>query len=324
MEITSEQLEKRHPVWLAMSEHYLDTETRPFLLRTAKVCLDAQLEFEAAADIWRYEITPLLYRNLRQPAGEWAGFDEEWIYTTCTRCLGHNHLRSEQTYLGQSGSANKYLLALERIYARLLPLNETSRADYASQMQALAMVFFDFHLEPRGFLPCSTHESWRDLFASDFFPLFSPLLLPAEESAGRQRVDAWIKRSLGGERYKYSLATDGNPYRESLIDIGLNDEKDTDDNDDGVPVQRCPPAHEHFNWNSPADDEPRTPEEILLDQMLRVSISMGREPIEGIHFACSSPRYPAPQPSIPVPARPARSASWLSRLFGKTSKPKPG
>ncbi len=319
MEITSEQLEKRHPVWLAMSVHYLDTETRPFLLHTARVCLDAGLEFEAAADIWRYEITPLLHHNLHQPAGEWAGFDEEWIYTSCTRCLGHNHVKREQTYLTQSGSANQYLLALKRIYPRLLPLNDISRADYTSQMQVLALVFFGFHLEPRGFLPCADHQSWRHLFDSDFFSLFAPLLLPTEKARGHQRVDDWIKKALNRERYKHSLATDGNPYRESLIDIGLND-------DDTVPEPESrPPPHERINWNSPADDEPKSREEILWDQMLRVSNSMGREHFEGMHFACSSPLYPVSQPSDPTPKPPpARPASWLSRLFDKTSEPKPG
>ena len=63
----------RVDVWEAMADHFLDTETRQDLARTAWRCVQAGLTVEQAARIWRDEICPAVGWNLWQVAGEWAG-----------------------------------------------------------------------------------------------------------------------------------------------------------------------------------------------------------------------------------------------------------
>lgn len=71
------ELERRGPVWAALSELYLDTELRPEDYR--RICgvilasgyTDDEIEF-----ILRRELGPVLGPNLRSAAGEWAGFDQ--------------------------------------------------------------------------------------------------------------------------------------------------------------------------------------------------------------------------------------------------------
>lgn len=74
-----EPAEKRVAVWMAMAEHFLDTETRESIPRTAEVCVQAGLSVAQAREIWQHEVSPALYANLWSVAGEWAGWDEPWL-----------------------------------------------------------------------------------------------------------------------------------------------------------------------------------------------------------------------------------------------------
>jgi hypothetical protein len=69
----------RNAVWIAMAEHYLDTETRPAMPFTALTCVEAGLSVEAARRIWRDEVEAVLGVNLLSVAGEWAGWEEAWL-----------------------------------------------------------------------------------------------------------------------------------------------------------------------------------------------------------------------------------------------------
>ena len=71
------ELVRRKPVWLALSEFYLDTELQPADFRRIRAVFDRsgysareirQIDYE--------EVGPVLYGNLLSVAGEWAGFDE--------------------------------------------------------------------------------------------------------------------------------------------------------------------------------------------------------------------------------------------------------
>jgi GNAT superfamily N-acetyltransferase len=66
-------------VWMAMAEHFLDTETRHELPHTAFCCLRAGYTLEEARAIWTLEVWPALGFNLRYVAGEWAGWDRDWL-----------------------------------------------------------------------------------------------------------------------------------------------------------------------------------------------------------------------------------------------------
>jgi hypothetical protein len=75
----------RHPVWLALSDLFLDTDTRlsfPYIARTLAASPFTDDELEA---IFQNEVAPAVEFNLFDIAGEWAGFGEEWLIATINR-----------------------------------------------------------------------------------------------------------------------------------------------------------------------------------------------------------------------------------------------
>jgi hypothetical protein len=80
MKPPAEDLERRRPVWEALSTVFLDTKIHDTLRAEIAETLrssgysDAELE----QILWG-ELCPVLHVNLLGPAGEWAGFDMEWV-----------------------------------------------------------------------------------------------------------------------------------------------------------------------------------------------------------------------------------------------------
>jgi hypothetical protein len=71
------ELARRRPVWLALSEFYLDTELQPADFRRIRAVFDQSGYSELEIRQIDYdEVGPLLHTNLLRVAGEWAGFDE--------------------------------------------------------------------------------------------------------------------------------------------------------------------------------------------------------------------------------------------------------
>lgn len=75
-----QELERRRPVWDALSSFFLDTELDQEQQRSiAKALVDSgYTSAEIQAILWD-ELYPVLHGNLRSPAGEWAGFDLDWL-----------------------------------------------------------------------------------------------------------------------------------------------------------------------------------------------------------------------------------------------------
>ncbi|MCT2564291.1 DUF7079 family protein [Chryseobacterium herbae] len=79
---------ERTPVWIALSDFYLDTELQDSDFRyIAKTILESPYTFEEVKTINTYEVFPLLQSNLLQPAGEWACFNEKWLVEAITAHL---------------------------------------------------------------------------------------------------------------------------------------------------------------------------------------------------------------------------------------------
>ncbi len=75
----AEDLAQRRPVWLALSELFLDTDIETLLPSLAHA-LAASAYSEAELErILRDEVQPLLQWNLLSVAGVWDGFDAEWL-----------------------------------------------------------------------------------------------------------------------------------------------------------------------------------------------------------------------------------------------------
>ena len=76
----------RIPIWTALSEFYLDTElNNEDLLRISKIFIASKLPLEEIKKIDLLEVFPLLQTNLLVPAGEWAGFSDDWLIKECTK-----------------------------------------------------------------------------------------------------------------------------------------------------------------------------------------------------------------------------------------------
>lgn len=73
--MTHDELARRRPLWAAMADLFLDTETRwstPFI---AARCVESGYDDEALERIFWAEVFPEAIGNLLQVAGEWAALD---------------------------------------------------------------------------------------------------------------------------------------------------------------------------------------------------------------------------------------------------------
>jgi hypothetical protein len=86
----------RVPVWLALSELYLDTDVSAFHADITRTLAASPYSLEALQAILFDEVHPALHTNLLQVAGEWAGFDEDWLlahlHAVCARPLWRRRL----------------------------------------------------------------------------------------------------------------------------------------------------------------------------------------------------------------------------------------
>lgn len=73
-------IEHRKPIWIALSNFYLDTGLQETdLQQIAGVILASPYSWEEIRKIDKYEVFPVLHVNLLSVAGEWAGFNEDWL-----------------------------------------------------------------------------------------------------------------------------------------------------------------------------------------------------------------------------------------------------
>ena len=80
MKSSADDLERRRPVWKAMSEFFLDTELDAEAFeRIAGVISESGYSVaELEHILWR-ELCPILGYNCAPIAGVWNGFDPEWV-----------------------------------------------------------------------------------------------------------------------------------------------------------------------------------------------------------------------------------------------------
>jgi hypothetical protein len=72
--------EQREPIWHSLSELYLDTKLESDdLYAIAFTFVNSPYTLTQIRLIESYEVAPILLPNLMSLAGEWAGFDREWL-----------------------------------------------------------------------------------------------------------------------------------------------------------------------------------------------------------------------------------------------------
>ena len=75
----SEDIENRRPVWQALSDLFLDTDTSLSREWRARELSRSPYSIEELEEILVTEVYPACRSNLLSIAGEWAGFDMEWL-----------------------------------------------------------------------------------------------------------------------------------------------------------------------------------------------------------------------------------------------------
>jgi len=79
-QLTAEEIERRKPVWFALSGLWLDTELTDLdIHHIATVMVDSGYSLSELRVICDSEIAPIVYKNLLTPVGVWSGFDETWL-----------------------------------------------------------------------------------------------------------------------------------------------------------------------------------------------------------------------------------------------------
>lgn len=114
-------IEQRRPIWIALSEFYLDTELDDSDFRQiAFTIIESPYNFEEVKTINKYEVFPILQTNLLSVAGEWAGFDEEWLIGKITARLNNKNSLSniavELKYRMFKWMCKNYWEKLEKMY----------------------------------------------------------------------------------------------------------------------------------------------------------------------------------------------------------------
>lgn len=114
-------IEERKPIWIALSEFYLDTELDDAALRHITfTIIDSPYTIDEVKHINKYEVFPILQPNLLSPAGVWAGFNEEWLVERITSRLQSKNVFNdaglEVSYQTFKWMCKDYWQRLERIY----------------------------------------------------------------------------------------------------------------------------------------------------------------------------------------------------------------
>jgi len=91
--LTDAELERRKPIWTAFSEFWLDTKLEETGLRSiARIAAASGYSVSELRDIYLYEVAPVVSSNLWTVAGEWAGFDEEWLHKEARKRAEHRSI----------------------------------------------------------------------------------------------------------------------------------------------------------------------------------------------------------------------------------------
>ena len=86
--MTEQEIAIRRPVWIAMSDLFLDTDVRLWYSKVARILAESPFTSEQLEAIFMGEVAPVAEVNLLSPSGEGKGFDEHWLVTRITARLG--------------------------------------------------------------------------------------------------------------------------------------------------------------------------------------------------------------------------------------------
>ncbi|QDU83775.1 hypothetical protein Pla163_08760 [Planctomycetes bacterium Pla163] len=79
MDHPSDDLANRRPVWTALATLFLDDDPRATLASRARTLAASPYSLDELEQVFKDEVLPVCGANLASPAGEWAGFDADWL-----------------------------------------------------------------------------------------------------------------------------------------------------------------------------------------------------------------------------------------------------
>ena len=86
--LDEQQIQARLPLWDALSSLWLDTEvTVEDLEWIARTMADSGLTIEELWRVYSFEVAPAVYKNQYSYAGQWAGFNRDWLRGEIVRNL---------------------------------------------------------------------------------------------------------------------------------------------------------------------------------------------------------------------------------------------
>lgn len=179
-------------VWLALAEHFLDTETRHLLPWTANACVLAGLAPEQVRSLWYEDIAPAVAINLLSPAGEWAGWDRDWLFQRISerRARGRTRwgrwLNRWSRWMRPSNRGD--LEALNRFVAVLSESSDAaSRDQLLIDLNWLSRCFFAMTMDASKPSPAD-RQRLLHCYEVSFRLAVAPALLDNEPALGDQRV----------------------------------------------------------------------------------------------------------------------------------------
>jgi hypothetical protein len=184
--------ESRKRVWMAFAEHFLDTETRQELPQAALAAVEAGFSVEEAREIWCYEVTPAVGANLWSVAGEWAGWDEEWLVATVAEAARRRRrppgIGSYLAYRATVHFGHASWVAIERLMKALLAVDPAVRKTLASDLAALASHYFDFVPRDLGLQSPGRRDELKRLYVEVFLPALRPTVFCGEGESAAMRA----------------------------------------------------------------------------------------------------------------------------------------
>ena len=193
----------RLAVWELFADQFLDTEVRTWIPSVAAACVAAGYSVAEARYIWRFEVTPAVYFNLWDLAGEWAGWDLDWLVKRIQKLRGRWPNRpgwaTELVYRMRVHYCDCAWIAIEKCILLLKGSEPEQRELLTTDLTSLAECFFDFQL-PDYNPSDSTRQRLRRLYRETFLPIFEPLAVTCEitketPEACRERLVWMISRT---------------------------------------------------------------------------------------------------------------------------------
>ena len=118
------RIEERKPIWIALSNFYLDTELEDLDIKhIALTIIKSPYSLDEIKKIDKYEVHPVLQANLLNLAGEWGMFNEDWLIERITRHIKKTSkikkIITEVSHKSFKWMVSDYWERLEKIYNEL-------------------------------------------------------------------------------------------------------------------------------------------------------------------------------------------------------------